>query len=261
MSVLYMIATPLGNLKDITLRALEILGDVDYIACEDTRHSGILLNAHGIRKPLVSCHGHNEDKSAEYLVRLLGEGKTVAYISDAGTPGISDPGNVLVTRAVAAGVTVVPVPGPSAMAALLSVVGLGAKRMAFEGFLSPKGGRRRRQVEELLASCDLGILYESPFRILALLDDIAQVDPAAQVVVGRELTKIHEEILRGTAGEIHGLLAGRPAIKGEFALAIQTSGAFREAWAANQAASQEARSASLGRKRKYQPADDQESDE
>lgn len=247
MPELYMIATPLGNMGDISQRARDILASVDLIACEDTRHSGIFLKAMGISRPLVSCHGHNEEKSATHLVNLLCEGKSVAYISDAGTPGVSDPGNILVAKAAEAGIRVVPVPGPSALAAIISVLGLGAKRIAFEGFLSPKSGRRKRQIAELLGACDVGIVYESPFRVIAFLEDLCAVDPLSRVVAGRELTKIHEEILRGSPAEVAAILSSRDSVKGEFVIAIQTSGDFT----ARMAESAGAKSPGLEKRKKY----------
>jgi len=215
-----MVGVPIGNLSDITVRALEILKNVDTVACEDTRHSSILLKHYAISKPLVSCHGHNEEGASVKIVAKLSEGKDVAFMSDAGTPGISDPGGRLVAAAIAAGHEVVPLPGPSALTTLLSVLGMPGKRICFEGFLSPKAGRRRNQLGALYQSGDISIIYESPFRILALLADIAAMAPEAWVVAGRELTKMHEEILRGTALEIQEALAARPSVKGEFAVAF-----------------------------------------
>jgi len=228
MSILYMVATPIGNLQDLTFRAKEVLESVDIIACEDTRHSSILLNSYGIKKPLVSCHGHNEEKSAAYLLDQMTQGKDVAYVSDAGTPGVSDPGTILVEKVRSAGFSVVPIPGASALSAILSVLGLGGKRFAFEGFLSPKSGRRKRQLTELLASCDVAVVYESPFRVVALLEDLVQIDPRAQVLLGRELTKVHEELLQERALELLEKLQSRDQIKGEFVLAIQKSSSFAD---------------------------------
>ena len=220
MSELFVVATPIGNLGDITLRALETLKKVDFIACEDTRHTLQLLTHYEIKKKLVSCRSQNEAFAAEKIVKLLNEGSSVAYVSDAGTPCISDPGAVLVDVVRQAGHTVVPIPGASAFATLVSVAGSGGKSVIFEGFLSPKQGRRRARLEELLATGDAFVLYESPFRIVKLLNDIADINCERRVVVGRELTKLHEEVLQGNAAELRDELASRTKILGEFALFI-----------------------------------------
>lgn len=220
MAVLYIVATPIGNLGDITFRALETFKNADVIACEDTRHTLQLLTHFEIRKPLVSCRARNEEDAAKKIVALLDEGKTVAYASDAGTPGISDPGAVLVDAARSAGHTVSPIPGASAFASLLSVAGSAGKTVVFEGFLSPKGGKRRTRLKELIASGDAFIVYESPFRIVKLLADIADIHSTRRVVVGRELTKLYEEILEGTAGELRDNFAARSKILGEFAVFV-----------------------------------------
>ncbi len=220
MSVLYIVGTPIGNLGDITFRAVETFRNADFIACEDTRHTLQLLNHLAIKKPLISCRAQNEKSAGEKIVRLLDEGNTVAYASDAGTPGISDPGAVLVDAARAAGHQIVPVPGPAAFAALVSVAGSGGKTLIFEGFLSPKPGKRRSRLRELMSTGDAVIIYESPFRIVKLLTDIADIDESRRVVVGRELTKLHEEIKSGTAVELRDDFAARTSIKGEFAVFI-----------------------------------------
>lgn len=220
MSTLYIVGTPIGNLGDITFRAVETFKSVDVVAAEDTRHTLQLLNHLEIKKPLVSCRAQNEEAASEKIIKLLDEGQTVAYASDAGTPGISDPGAVLAGLARKAGHTVVPIPGPSAFAALVSVAGAGGKTLIFEGFLSPKPGRRRTRLKELLATGDAIILYESPFRIVKLLTDIADIESTRRVVVGRELTKLHEEIIEGTAAEMRDEFAGRSKILGEFAVFI-----------------------------------------
>lgn len=219
-STLYIVGTPIGNLGDITFRAVETFKSVDIVAAEDTRHTLQLLNHLEIKKPLISCRAQNEEFASEKLIKLLDEGQTVAYASDAGTPGISDPGAVLAGLARKAGHTVVPIPGPSAFATLVSVAGAGGKTLIFEGFLSPKPGRRRTRLKELLATGDAIILYESPFRIVKLLTDIADIESARRVVVGRELTKLHEEIIEGTAAEMRDDFAGRSKILGEFAVFI-----------------------------------------
>ncbi len=220
MSVLYVIGTPIGNLSDMTYRAVETLKNVDYVAAEDTRHTLQLLNHFEIKKPLISCRAQNEKFAAEKIVKLLDEGSSVAYASDAGTPGISDPGAVLVDCVREGGHDVVPIPGASAFATLISVAGSGGKTLIFEGFLSPKPGKRRSRLRELMSTGDAIIIYESPFRITKLLSDIADIDSTRRVVVGRELTKLHEEIISGSAEELRDDFTNRPSIKGEFAIFI-----------------------------------------
>lgn len=217
---LFVVATPIGNLKDITLRALETLRDVDVVAAEDTRHTLNLLNHHGLAKRLISCRAANEAASADGIVNLLAEGKSIAYCTDAGTPGLSDPGAVLVAAVRRAGYPVVPLPGPSALAALVSVAGQGGRTVTFDGFLSVKAGKRQRRVDELLARQEAFVLYESPFRILKLLQALADTEPERAVVVGREMTKAHEEFLSGTAAAVLIELRNRPMIKGEFAVFV-----------------------------------------
>ena len=218
--MLYIVATPIGNLKDITLRALEVLKEVDVISCEDTRHTLKLLSHYDIRKHLVSVHARNEKTACNKVLDLLQEGKNVAYVSDAGTPSISDPGSILVNEARQKGVRVIPIPGPSAFATLLSVSGVFDKSILFEGFLSPKPGRRRRRLEDLM-SCDSAIvLYESPYRIVKLLKDIAEIDESRNVVIGRELTKLHENVIVGKASELLKMFSSLENIKGEFSLLI-----------------------------------------
>ncbi len=220
---LYIVATPIGNLKDITLRALETLRAVDLIAAEDTRHTLQLLNAHGIVKRLISCRAANETNSADGIVNLLSEGQSLAYCTDAGTPGLSDPGAILVDRVRRAGYPVVPLPGPSAFASLLSVGGFGGRTVTFDGFLSVKSGKRQRRVDELLARQEAFVLYESPFRIVKLLQAIADTEPERKILVAREMTKSHEEFLPGTALSVLNELKARPIIKGEFAVLVSGS--------------------------------------
>ena len=193
---------------------------MDVIACEDTRHTLQLLNHFEIKKPLISCRAQNEQTAAQKIVHLLDEGQNVAYASDAGTPGISDPGAVLVDVARVAGHTIVPIPGACAFVSLASVAGSGGKSLLFEGFLSPKPGRRRSRLRELMATGFAFVLYESPFRIVKLLADIADIQCERRIVVGRELTKLHEEIVEGTAAEVLEDFAGRSKILGEFAVFV-----------------------------------------
>ena len=223
MATLYIVGTPIGNLGDITYRALETFKSVDVIACEDTRHTLQLLNHFEIKKPLVSCRAQNEQSAAQKIVHLLDEGQNVAYASDAGTPGISDPGAVLVDVARAAGHEIVPIPGACAFVSLASVAGSGGKTLLFEGFLSPKPGRRRSRLRELMVTGFAFVLYESPFRIVKLLADIADIQCDRRIVVGRELTKLHEEIVEGTAAEVLEDFAGRSKILGEFAVFVSGS--------------------------------------
>ncbi len=220
MSTLYIVGTPIGNLGDITYRAVETFKNVDIVAAEDTRHTLQLLTHLEIRKPLISCRAQNEEFAAQKIIQLMNEGKNIAFASDAGTPGISDPGAVLAGLVRKAGHSVVPVPGPSAFATLTSVAGAGGKTLIFEGFLSPKPGKRRTRLKELLSTEDAIVLYESPFRIVKLLTDIADIDNNRRVVVGRELTKLHEEIIEGIAAELRDDFASRDSIKGEFAVFI-----------------------------------------
>ena len=220
MSELFIVATPIGNLGDITYRAIETLKSVDYVAAEDTRHTLQLLNHFEIKKPLISCRAQNEAEVSKKIIALMEEGKSIAFASDAGTPGISDPGAVLVSEVRKAGFTVVPIPGASAFATLVSVAGTGGKTIIFEGFLSPKPGRRKNRVKELLLTGAAFVLYESPFRIVKLLNDIADIDSNRRVVVGRELTKLHEEIVDGTAKEVYDDFASRTKILGEFAIFV-----------------------------------------
>lgn len=220
LGVLYIVATPIGNLKDITLRALEVLKEVDVISCEDTRHTLKLLSHYEIKKHLVSVHARNEKVSCNKVLALLQEGKSVAYVSDAGTPSISDPGSILVNEARQKGIKIVPIPGCSALATLLSVSGVFDKSILFEGFLSPKPGRRKKRLMELMECGSAVVLYESPYRIVKLLKDIAEIDETRSIVVGKELTKVHENVMLGKAGELLEMFSSLESIKGEFSLLI-----------------------------------------
>ncbi len=216
---LYVVATPIGNLEDMTLRALRVLKEVDLVACEDTRRTRALLTHFGIHVPVTSYFEHNKLTKGATLLRALGDGKSVALVTDAGTPGISDPGFLLVREARAAGISVVPVPGPSAVVAALSAAGVPADRFVFDGFLPVKPGRRVHRLEALKAMEMTVVCYESPHRILASLEAIGQVFGAAEVVAARELTKQFEEIVRGTAAELRERFAAGP-VRGEFTLII-----------------------------------------
>ncbi len=215
-----MVATPIGNLKDISFRALETFQEANFIACEDTRHTLGLLTHYEISKPLISCRAVNEAAASEKIVKLLDEGKKIAYASDAGTPAISDPGSILVRTAREAGHTIIPIPGASAFGAIMSIAGTYDKTVVFEGFLSPKAGKRKRRLQELF---DFGagfVLYESPYRIVKLLADIAEIDSNRELIIGRELTKLHEEIIKGPASEVLQNFEKRPSIKGEFSVFV-----------------------------------------
>ena len=217
---LYMVATPIGNLEDITYRAVRILGEVDVIACEDTRHTSLLLSRYSIHKRLIACHAHNEEESAKGILGLLDSGLNVAYCSDAGTPGVSDPGARLVEYIRQDGRhRVVPIPGASAGVSLVSAAGNIGKSFTFEGFLSPKQGRRRERLSELFSRGEAFIVYESPFRVVKTLRDIAEAG-VARLVIGRELTKAHEEIISGSAEEMLEEFSRREQIKGEFAILV-----------------------------------------
>jgi 16S rRNA (cytidine1402-2'-O)-methyltransferase len=217
--VLYVVATPIGNLEDLTLRALRVLKEVDLVACEDTRRTRGLLAHFDIHVPVTSYFAHNTLAKGEALLRALGEGKSVALVTDAGTPGISDPGFLLVRAARDAGIPVVPVPGPSAVIAALSAAGVPADRFVFDGFLPVKPGRRRHRLEALRALEMTIVCYESPHRILASLEAIAQVFGDAAIVVARELTKQFEEIARDAPARLREHFARRE-VRGEFTLVI-----------------------------------------
>ena len=222
-AVLYLIATPIGNLEDITYRAVRLLREVRVVACEDTRQTRKLLDHFEIRTPTVSYHEHNEaERTAELIERLQG-GESVALVSDAGMPLVSDPGYRLVRAAVEAGITVQPVPGPSASLAALAASGLPTDAFHFAGFLPPKPGQRTRLLESLAGEQATLIFYEAPHRVIESLEAIEEVLGPRPVVVARELTKIHEEFLRGTASAIRAQLAARDSVRGEFTILVGKS--------------------------------------
>jgi len=224
-AVLYIIGTPIGNLGDLTLRAVETLKSADVVACEDTRQTLKLLSHLGISTKMLSCRAHNEPLAAGKIIALLEQGKTVAYASDAGTPALSDPGALLARKAAEAGHSVIPIPGPSAFACLVSASGGMDKSVLFEGFLSPKAGRRRSRLKALLDSGFGFVLYESPHRVLKLFEDLADLDSMRYVCAGREMTKLHEEYLRGSVGEICEILrekAEKGQIRGEFSVFVSS---------------------------------------
>ena len=218
--ILYVVATPIGNMDDITLRTLKVLQNVDRIAAEDTRHTGRLLTHHGIKTPLVSYHEHNErQRTAELLADLI-RGESIALVSDAGTPAISDPGYVLVHEAVQNGIAVSPIPGASALVAALSASGLPTDAFTFLGFPPRKSGRRQRALESLKEEDRTLIWYESPHRVLRFLKDVRQIMGDRSAVIGREMTKHFEEFLRGSLSELIRELESRDDIKGEITLLV-----------------------------------------
>ena len=216
---IYLVATPIGNLEDISDRQRRVLETCDLVACEDTRRTGLLLSRLSIKKPLASYHEHNERARAEELAERAAAGGRIAVVSDAGLPGISDPAYRVVRAAVERGVPVIPIPGPSSVTAALVASGLPTDRFVFEGFLPQKGERRLRRLEELLEEERTAVLFESPHRVLRLIGEIAERAPARPVVLARELTKLHEEFIRGTAAEVAEKTKDRK-IKGECVLMI-----------------------------------------
>jgi 16S rRNA (cytidine1402-2'-O)-methyltransferase len=218
--LLYVVSTPIGNLEDITYRAVRVLKEVDWIACEDTRTTRRLLDHYGIHTHAISYHEHNEADRATELVARLEQGEKGALVSDAGTPLLSDPGYRMVRAAVQAGIRVEALPGPSALLAGLVSSGLPTDQFHFAGFLPPKQGARRRLLESLQDQAATLIFYEAPHRILEALDDIDAVLGARETVAARELTKLHEEVLRGTPREIRATLESRDAVRGEFVVLI-----------------------------------------
>jgi 16S rRNA (cytidine1402-2'-O)-methyltransferase len=222
---LYIVSTPIGNLEDITLRALRILKEVDLIAAEDTRHTGLLLKHFGIQTPLTSYFQGNELKKKEFILFQLRQGHRVALVSDAGTPGISDPGFRLIQTAIANQIPIVPIPGPSAVITALSVSGLPTDAFLFRGFLPHKSKKKRDLLNELKEVRETLVFYESPHRILETLEDILEILGDREMVLTRELTKIYEEILRGKVSEIQTQIRERQ-LKGEITLVI--SGRLRE---------------------------------
>jgi 16S rRNA (cytidine1402-2'-O)-methyltransferase len=217
---LYIVSTPIGNLEDITLRALRVLKEVDEIAAEDTRHSSKLLNHYGISKPLISYWGEKEKvKSEEVLAKLL-SGLSIALISDAGTPGISDPGSVLIGRAIDEGIDIVPVPGPSALVAAISISGLPIREFAFIGFLPPRESQRRKALTELETEKRTLIFYEAPHRILETMEEMYEIFGERKTALVKEITKIHEEALRGDLSDVIRMLA-ETTIAGEYVILVE----------------------------------------
>jgi 16S rRNA (cytidine1402-2'-O)-methyltransferase len=220
--ILYIVATPIGNLEDITLRALRVLKEVDVVAAEDTRHTQILLSHYDIHTPLTSYHEHNEKTKSQQLVTRLARGQNVALVSDAGTPAISDPGFRLIAQAIRAGVRIIPVPGASALTAVLSASGLPTDRFVFEGFLPARKTQRRERLQTLRDETRTLIFYEAPHRLKDTLGDIRELLGNREAVLAREVSKIHEEFLRGPVSELVRAL-GSGDIRGEVTLIISGS--------------------------------------
>jgi len=217
---LYVVATPIGNMDDITLRALKVLQAVDWIAAEDTRRTGRLLAHHGLQTRLVSYHEHNERQRTGELLERLARGESIALVSDAGTPAISDPGYVLVHEAVQQGIPVSPIPGPSAVISALSAAGLPTDAFLFLGFPPRKSGRRQQELLSLAAESRTLVWYESPRRIARFIEEVHAAFGERSAVIGREITKRYEEFLRGSLSELVGTLKGREDIKGEITLLV-----------------------------------------
>ncbi len=224
MGCLYVVATPIGNRDDITLRALAVLGSADLIAAEDTRHTGKLLTHHGIKGKLVSYHEHNETECTQGLIRKIEDGESVALVSNAGTPSVSDPGFILIREAIAKGLKIVPIPGVSAAVTALSVAGLPTDAFVFVGFPAKKKGRRLKQLNSLISENRTIVFYESPKRILSFLEDILTVMGDRYCVLSREMTKLYEEFIRGPVSEIHESLLMRASVKGECTLLVSSAG-------------------------------------
>jgi 16S rRNA (cytidine1402-2'-O)-methyltransferase len=245
---LYVVATPLGHLEDVTLRGLRVLREAALVACEDTRRTGGLLRAHGIATPMTSYFEHNERWKGERILAALRAGRDVALVSDAGTPGISDPGYRLVRDARAEGISVIPVPGPSAAVAALSVSGLPTDRFLFVGFLPARAGARRQALAELAGTRETLVIYESPVRVVAALADMQEALGDREAFLCREATKLHEEYVRGPLSALRTLLTGREAVKGEIVLVV--SGASPPAASAEDAEVLFARLVAAGRTRR-----------
>jgi 16S rRNA (cytidine1402-2'-O)-methyltransferase len=220
---LYVVATPIGNMDDITVRALNVFGRVDLVAAEDTRHTGRLLKHHRIKCRLISYHEHNEKERTPMLIERIKSGSSIALVSNAGTPTVSDPGYMLLQSALENNIKVVPIPGPSALLAALSISGLPTDSFVFVGFCAKKKARRLKQLQKFSHETRTLIFYESPGRILAFMNEIKAVMGDRYGVLCREMTKLHEEFLRGPLSEIINILSNRPAVKGECTLLVKGS--------------------------------------
>ena len=221
---LFVISTPIGHLDDITYRAVEILKSVDRIAAEDTRRTKLLLKKYNIAKPLISYHDFNKEKRGPAIIQHILNGESIALVSDAGTPGVSDPGYRLIRNAIDECIPVIPIPGPSAILSGLSASGLPTDRFVFEGFMEGRGSRREKQIERLKEEERTIVMFESPHRILKSLESILNIMGNRQICVAREITKIYEEWIRGDVKEVLDQLKKRKGIKGEITLIIQGKG-------------------------------------
>jgi 16S rRNA (cytidine1402-2'-O)-methyltransferase len=221
---LFVISTPIGHLDDITYRAVGILRSVDRIAAEDTRRTKLLLKKYNITKPLISYHDFNKEKKAPSIIQHISRGESIALVSDAGTPGVSDPGYRLIRKAIDECIPVIPIPGPSAILAGLSASGLPTDSFVFEGFVEARGSRREKQIERLKDEERTIVMFESPYRILKSLETILNILGNRQICVARELTKIYEEWIRGDVKEVLDQLKKRKSVKGEITLIIQGKG-------------------------------------
>lgn len=217
--MLYVVATPIGNLEDITLRALKVLREVDLIACEDTRVTKKLLNYFEISKPTISCFQHSRQTKIKLIIDGLNSGKNIALVTDSGTPGISDPGNILVAEAVKNKIRVIPIPGASAVAAIASVAGINIQKFCFFAFPPHKKGRKKF-FKEIADSKYPVIYYESPYRLIKNLELLASINKNKKIIIGRELTKIFEEIVRGTIEKVLTYFKNKDKVKGEFVLIV-----------------------------------------
>ena len=222
--MLYLVPTPIGNLEDLTFRALRVLKEADLVACEDTRTTGVLCQHYGITTPRTSFHAHNEHGKARHLVERMQAGETIALVSDAGTPGISDPGYLLVREALEAGVDVIPLPGATAFVPALVASGLPSDRFVYEGFLPQKKGRKTR-LDALAGEPRTVVLYESPHRLVRLLGELEErLGPEHPAAVGRELTKKFEEVRRGPLAELRAWYAAQPKVRGEIVVVVGGAG-------------------------------------
>ncbi len=217
---LYIVSTPIGNLEDVTLRALRVLKEADVIAAEDTRHSLKFLNHFSIKKPLISYWGEKEKLKADETLQRLKDGQAVALISDAGTPGISDPGTLLIRKAIEAGITVIPVPGPSAVITALSLSGFSTEEFTFFGFLPTKQVQRKKMLSRIMLEQRTLLFYEAPHRIREAMADFAEIMGDRKIVIIKELTKFHEEVLRGTVSDVRERLE-QSTIAGEYVIVLQ----------------------------------------
>ena len=229
MGKLYICATPIGNMEDVSIRLLKTLRQVDMIACEDTRHTLKLLNRYNIKRQLISYHEHSRPEKEDYIIELLREGKDIALVSDAGMPAISDPGENLVKKAISAGIDLEVIPGPSALIAALAVSGMDTTAFIFEGFLPSRSSQRRERLEKLKEETRTIILYEAPHRLLACLKDIESIlGEQRQLAIARELTKVYEEVKRGSVTELYEYYSFNPP-RGEISIIIQGKEALAEA--------------------------------